>query len=79
MNETNPAMTYEEIANAAIQTFWEYTNHEPNEQDEEARVCAINEVVERIKQREEERRYGLWHGKYRVDFIKDDQEQGIEI
>jgi hypothetical protein len=28
MNETNPAMTYEEIANAAIQTFWEYTNHD---------------------------------------------------
>lgn len=50
-----------------------------SEQDEEARVCAINEVLERIKQLEEERRYGLWPGKYRVAFIKDEQEQGIEI
>jgi hypothetical protein len=76
---TPTTMTPKEIANTAIETFLEYTYRERTDQDEEARVCATNEVLERIKHQEEQQGYGVWHGKYRVDFIKDEQEQGIEI
>ena len=41
-------------------------------------VPSLAEQEGEQKRVEEERRYGTWHGKYRVDFIKE-EEQGIEL
>jgi len=89
--KTESHLSPEKIADGAIEMFLEYRDKH-GKTEEEARACAIQEVMEGIAAIEEmkasepeiraiadeQRRYGTWHGKYRVDFMKD-QEQGIEI
>jgi hypothetical protein len=75
------ALAPEQIADEVIGIFLEFRDKHGTS-EEQGRVCAISEVLEGIAAIEEERRYGKWHGKYRVDFNKEKenrQDMGIEI
>src|SRR5271166_1589347 len=64
--KTESHLSPEKIADGAIEMFLEYRDKH-GKTEEEARACAIQEVmegiaaIEEMKASDEQRRYGMWH------------------